>query len=116
MKPKALLDKDAPASPQQVQRLDKWLWFARFFKNREEAARLCESRHLRLDGRVIDRAHASVRVGGVIAFPKGNEVLVIRVKALAHRRGPACEARSLYDDLSPQKSYKKVIAQEFQHA
>jgi ribosome-associated heat shock protein Hsp15 len=101
MKPKAMLDKDAPPPAQQVQRLDKWLWFARFFKTREEAAQLCESRHLRLDGRVIDRAHANVRVGNLIAFPKENRVVIVRVKALAERRGPTSEAQGLYENLNP---------------
>ena len=45
------------------QRLDKWLWFARLFKTRAEAAAVCSSRHLRMDGRIVDKPHAAVRVG-----------------------------------------------------
>ena len=51
-------------------RLDKWLWFARLTKSRSDAQALCESRHLRLDGRVIDRPSALVRAGSVVSFPQ----------------------------------------------
>jgi ribosome-associated heat shock protein Hsp15 len=84
----------------QAQRLDKWLWFARLVKTREDAVALCESRHLRMDGRVIDKAHASVRAGALIAFPRGNRVMVVRVTGFAARRGPASETAGLYDDLT----------------
>jgi ribosome-associated heat shock protein Hsp15 len=84
-----------------TQRLDKWLWCARFYKSRSLAADACRSRHVRLDGRVIDKANAQVKPGSVISFPWGDRVRVIRVAALADRRGPAPEARDLYEDLSP---------------
>ena len=82
-------------------RLDKWLFFARFFKSRALAAKLCDARKLRLSGTVIDKAHAKLRVGDVLTFPKGDHIRVIRVLALASRRGPAPEARALYEDLDP---------------
>ena len=84
-------------------RLDKWLWFARLTKSRSDAQRLCESRHLRLDGRVIDRASALVRAGSVVSFAKSDEVIVVRVEALSDRRGPFVEACELYTDLSQRR-------------
>lgn len=82
-------------------RLDKWLWFARLAKSRSDAQALAESRHLRLDGRVIEKASALVRPGSVLSFPKGNRVMVVRVEALADRRGAYSEAQHLYTDLTP---------------
>ena len=81
-------------------RLDKWLWFARLAKSRSAAQDLCESRRLRIDGRVIDRASALVRAGAVLSFPRGDEVIVVRVEGLASARGPYEDARHLYTDLS----------------
>ena len=81
-------------------RLDKWLWFARLSKSRSDAQRLCESRHLRLDGRVIDRASALVRTGSVVSYARHDEVVVVRVEGLSDRRGPFVEARELYTDLT----------------
>lgn len=81
-------------------RLDKWLWFARLTKTRSDAQALCESRRLRIDGRVIEKASTLVRPGSVLSFPKGDKVMVVRVEALADRRGPYSEAQHLYQDLS----------------
>jgi len=82
-------------------RIDKWLWFSRLSGSRSEAQALCESRRLRLDGRVIERSCATVRPGSVLSFPRGDHVVAVRVSALADRRGPALEARMLYTPLLP---------------
>jgi ribosome-associated heat shock protein Hsp15 len=82
-------------------RLDKWLWFARFCRNRSIAADFCASGRIRISGRVVAKAHQAVRVGDVLTFPLGPHVRVIAVKDLGKRRGPAEEARGLYDDLDP---------------
>ncbi|MFD1610613.1 RNA-binding S4 domain-containing protein [Sphingomonas tabacisoli] len=82
-------------------RLDKFLWFARLAKTRSFAQEVAEAGHMRISGRVIDRAHASVRIGDVLSFPLHGRVRVIRIEALPGRRGPASEARLCYTDLSP---------------
>lgn len=82
-------------------RLDKWLWYSRLSGSRSEAQKLCESRHLRLDGRVIDRSCAIVRRGAVLSFPKGDHVIAVRVEALTDGRGPTADARALYTPLLP---------------
>jgi ribosome-associated heat shock protein Hsp15 len=82
-------------------RLDKWLWFARLTGSRGDAQSLCESRRLRLDGRVIERSCQQVRPGCVLSFPRGDAVVAVRVEALADRRGPHCEAAQLYTSLLP---------------
>lgn len=80
-------------------RLDRFLWFVRLAKTRSAAQKIAGEGRLRLDGRAIDRAHASVRVGSVIAFVQGARVRAIRVEALPSRRGPAPEAQACYTDL-----------------
>jgi len=82
------------------QRLDKWLWVARFFRTRALAAALCEAKRVRVGGRVVDKAHSLVRVGDVLTFPFGDTIMVARIEALAERRGQASAARLLYSDLT----------------
>lgn len=82
-------------------RIDKWLWFARFFKSRTLAAKVCGGGRLRVNGELIGKAHQSVKAGDVLTFPQGHDIRVVRVLALGIRRGPAPEARALYDDLEP---------------
>ncbi len=86
---------------EQGMRIDKWLWFSRLMGSRTEAQKLCESRRLRLDGRVIERSCATVRRGAVLSFPKGDQVIAVRVEGLAERRGPYSEASLLYTALLP---------------
>ena len=81
-------------------RIDKFLWFARIAKTRSEAQALAEGGRIRLGGRVIDRAHALVRVGDVLSFAQRGVVRVLRVDALPVRRGPPAEARALYAELA----------------
>ena len=84
-----------------TRRLDKWLWYARFCKSRTLAAKLCVAGKIRLDGEIISKAHQAVRAGNVLTFPWGPHIRVIRVVGLGERRGPATEARTLYEDLAP---------------
>jgi ribosome-associated heat shock protein Hsp15 len=82
-------------------RLDKWLWFARFCKSRTLAAKLCGAGRVRIEGEVIHKAHHLIRPGDVLTFPLGPHIRVIRILQLGERRGPAVEARQLYEDLAP---------------
>ena len=81
-------------------RLDKFLWFARIVKTRALAQQLAEEGRIRIGGRLVDRAHAPVRVGDVLSFALRGKVRVLKVEALPARRGPAAEARRAYVELS----------------
>jgi len=82
-------------------RIDKWLWFARFFKTRSLAAKVCNGGVVRCSGSLVTKAHFAVKPGDVLTFPQGRHIRVVKVLALGSRRGPAEEARTLYEDLSP---------------
>jgi ribosome-associated heat shock protein Hsp15 len=81
-------------------RLDKFLWFARIVKTRALAQALAEQGRIRIGGRLIDRAHAPVRVGDVLSFAQRGSVRVLKVEALPARRGPPAEARALYVEIA----------------
>jgi ribosome-associated heat shock protein Hsp15 len=80
-------------------RVDKWLFQARFFKSRAAASRLVAEGKLRIGGKPIDKAHYAVKPGDVLTFPQGRAIRVVKVTALGTRRGPATEARGLYEEL-----------------
>ena len=85
-------------------RLDKFLWFARIVKTRAAAQALAEGGRIRIAGRVIDRAHAPVRIGDVLSFAQRGQVRVLRIENLPARRGPAAEARTSYSELTSEGS------------
>jgi ribosome-associated heat shock protein Hsp15 len=87
---------------QDWQRLDAWLWCARVARTRSACSRLVENGSFRVNRQPTDKPHARLRTGDVLTFAlgTGDMVRVWRVLALAGRRGPAAEARTLYEDLS----------------
>jgi ribosome-associated heat shock protein Hsp15 len=85
------------AEDRDWQRLDKWLWCARFMKARAEGM-------VRLNRQPTDKPHARLRVSDVITLPLRGRVLVVQVLALAARRGPASEARLLYREIAEQSA------------
>ena len=84
-----------------TQRLDQWLWHARFFKTRGLATKLVSGGHVRIDGIRVSKPADPLRPGVTLTFPQAHRIRIIRVEALAKRRGPAPEAQELYTDLTP---------------
>ena len=82
------------------QRLDKWLWCARFMKARSDCAGLVNDGAVRINRQPTDKAHARLRIGDVLTVAIRGDVRVMRVLALAARRGPAADARTLYEEIA----------------
>ena len=85
------------------QRIDVWLFRARFVKTRAAATRLVSEGGVRLvhDGRPrrLEKPSVEVAAGDVLMFTHGGKLIAIEVKALGARRGPPAEARALYSEL-----------------
>ena len=88
-------------SERPTQRLDKWLWHARFFKTRGLATKTVSAGHVRVNGDRASKPAHSVGPGDTLTFPQAKRVRVVRILGLGERRGPAPEAQALYEDLSP---------------
>ncbi len=84
----------APAS----RRLDQWLWFARFVKSRSLAGRLCAAGAVTVNGVAVRKANHAIRAGDVLVVPQGAFFRTVQVLALGERRGPASEARLMYEE------------------
>ncbi len=83
------------------QRLDQWLFFARIIKSRTLAATLIADGKFWVNKDKVEKASLSVKVGDVVTSAAHRDVRVLRVAAIGKRRGPASEAQSLYEDLTP---------------
>lgn len=93
-------------------RLDKWLWYARFFKTRGLAAKTVTGGHVRVNGTKVSKASTSVGADDVLTFPQARDIRVVKIEACGARRGPAPEAQALYEDLSPPVSQADKQARE----
>ncbi len=97
-------------------RLDKWLWYARFFKTRSLATKLISSGKLRINGEVISKPHRQAQIGQILTFARGPHIRVIRIDEIGKRRGPAAEAELLFTDLDPPEAWKKDRAARLQNS
>ena len=87
---------NAPAA----QRIDKWLWHARFARTRGAAQRLALSGHIRVNREKVTAASRLVRAGDVLTLALNRGVRVVRINAIADRRGSFDDAQRLYEDQS----------------
>jgi len=93
------------------QRLDKWLWSARFYKTRSLAVEAINGGHVHVNGLRIKPAK-TIQVGDAIEITKDQYHWRFEVQALAQRRGPAVEARQLYVEDADSIQQRQAIRAE----
>ena len=76
-------------------RIDRWLWFARFFKTRSLASAAVSGGHVRVNGERAKPGRA-VAPGDIVELTREQNYYRVTVKAIPTRRGPASEARLSY--------------------
>lgn len=97
-----------PSERQDRQRLDKWLWHARITKTRTLAQKLIESGAVRVNGQRVLDSDRRVGAGDGLTLQIHTRLKVLRIAAIADRRGSASVAATLYEDISPQGLSEKV--------
>ncbi len=95
------LTPDSPGRIAGVQRLDKWLWFARVAKTRTLAAGLVVGGKVRVNKAKTDKPSLSVRIGDVLTITTRAKVRILRIMAPGERGGPPASAQQLYEDITP---------------
>ena len=80
-------------------RIDRFLHCIRLVKSRTLAQSVIDTGFVRIDGKRVEKASETVRVGSTLALPLRDRVRVLRVLALPERRGPPSEARGCYEEL-----------------
>ena len=76
-------------------RIDKWLWYTRFFKTRVLAGKAVAGGHVRING-VRAKPSASVASGDVIDLVRDQLPYRLLAGELPRRRGPAAEVQACY--------------------
>ena len=87
-------------------RLDKWLWAARFFKTRSLAQQAIEAGRVKLNEQRTKPAHA-LKVSDCVSVRVGELEWRMTVKAFSERRGPAAEARKLYEEAEASRAERE---------
>jgi ribosome-associated heat shock protein Hsp15 len=86
--------------------LDKWLWAARFFKTRCLAQQAIEAGRVTLNDQRIKPAHV-LKISDFVSVRVGELAWRIQVKKLSERRGPATEARKLYEETAESRAERE---------
>lgn len=85
------------AAHTQRQRIDKWLWAARFFKTRSLAAAALDGGKVKWNGQQVKPAR-EVQPGDQLEIVAGEVRWTVVVQGLNGQRRPAPEARLLYEE------------------
>jgi ribosome-associated heat shock protein Hsp15 len=78
-------------------RVDKWLWAARFFKTRSLAQQAIAAGRVKLNDARVKSSH-ELKTGDALAIRIGDFEWHVVVSALSDKRGPAEQARKLYQE------------------
>jgi ribosome-associated heat shock protein Hsp15 len=93
------------------QRLDKWLWCARFYKSRSQAAEAVSGGRVHLNGQRVKPAH-KLKPGDLLSLSLGTREIEVAVHGLLARRGPATEARTAYEETPDSRARGELQAEQ----
>jgi ribosome-associated heat shock protein Hsp15 len=97
------------------ERLDKWLWAARFFKTRSVAAEAITGGKVQVADQRVKPARL-IRTGDRILIRKGELLWEVIVQGLSKQRRPAPEAMLLYEETEQSKAYRAQEMERRQRA
>ena len=78
-------------------RIDKWLWWARFFKTRSLSAKKISNGAVRVNAKRVFKPSAEITVDDVLTLKQEKIVRVIRVVSLGQRRENYEKAKKMYE-------------------
>jgi len=97
------------------QRIDKWLWAARFFKTRGVATEAIHGGHIRLNGSAVKPAR-DVRPGDTLEITIGNVRWTVVVRGINEQRRPASEAQRLYEETAESIVQRETVKENLRLA
>ncbi len=92
-------------------RIDKWLWAARYFKTRSQAARACDLGRIQSNGQPAKPAHA-VHAGDTLHIKNEGGEFTVEVLLVSEIRGPAAVAQTLYRETDASREARLKAAAE----
>jgi len=91
-------------------RLDKWLWYCRFYKTRSLAIGAISGGKAHVNAQRVKPAHR-VRIGDRLSLSLDGIVAEFEIVGLPRRRGPASEAQTHYRE-TPESEQRRVLLRE----
>lgn len=105
------------AQPEQnnaAQRLDKWLWAARFFKTRGIAVEAINGGKVHVNGQRA-KPSRNIHIGDKLEISKPPYTFEIEVAGLEKQRRPAIEAQTLYQETSESQAKRELLREQLKN-
>lgn len=99
------------STPLGEQRVDSWLWVARFFKSRSLAVTAIAQGKIRINDQECRKPAKVVRPGDRLLVERGGEHWTIEILDLARQRGPASVAQTLYAETPDSTEARRIAAE-----
>ena len=80
-------------------RVDKWLWWTRFYKTRSLSVKMISSGVVRLNSRHVRKPSAEITIDDILTLRHGKVVRVIKVLSLEEGRQSYDKAKKMYEDI-----------------
>jgi ribosome-associated heat shock protein Hsp15 len=93
------------------ERIDKWLWAARFYKTRSMAARACELGRVECNG-ITSKPAREIRAGDQLRVKNDSGIFDVEVLVLSEIRGPASIAQTLYRETDASRDARQKLTEE----
>ena len=96
-------------------RVDRWLWFARFFRSRSLATAAVSGGKVHVNGERV-KPSRELAPRDMLDITQGPDILTVRVLALPSRRGPATEAAACYEETAESRTRRDALRLDRKHA
>jgi len=94
------------------QRIDKWLWAARFYKTRSIAVEEIGRGRVQVNGQDVNKPAREVKPGDIVSLRQGHVPRTVVVKGLSDVRGPAPVAQQLYEETPESLKAREQAAEQ----
>jgi ribosome-associated heat shock protein Hsp15 len=96
-------------------RVDKWLWFTRFFKSRSQATEAVTGGLVHVNDERT-KPSRELRAGDRLIITRSETRFEVIVTGIPQRRGPAAEAVTFYSETSQSVTLREQRREQSRHA